>query len=83
MDWQNYIKPELLIFIPVLVAVGAAIKNLTKINNKWIPILLGGLGIVLVTIYQLAFGTIEGGNGWALGPHFYCTGCHCGCSGSL
>ncbi len=66
MDWQNYIKPELLIFIPVLVAVGAAIKNLTKINNKWIPILLGGLGIVLVTIYQLAFGTIEGGNGWAL-----------------
>lgn len=66
MDWQNYIKAEFLIFIPVLVAIGAAVKNFTKIDNKWIPIILGILGIGLVTVYQLAFGTVEGGNGWAL-----------------
>lgn len=53
MDISNYIETELYIIVPVLYAVGAIIKK-SRISDKWIPIILGVMGIALVTAYKLA-----------------------------
>lgn len=50
---SQYIKPELLILIPVLYAIGAGIKK-SDVNNKHIPWMLGVISIVLCAIYIFA-----------------------------
>ena len=49
MDYQSFIKPYLLILIPTLYIVGLFIKK-SRIKNKYIPIILGALGIVLAAL---------------------------------
>ena len=44
--FDEYIKPELLILIPALNIVGEIIKQ-SKINDKYIPLILGIIGIIL------------------------------------
>lgn len=39
MNFEDYIKPELLVLIPVLYLVGLAIKK-SNLNDRWIPIVL-------------------------------------------
>lgn len=56
MDFQQFIKPELLILVPVLYFIGVAIKK-SKINDKHIPLILGAAGVVLSGIYL--FATVE------------------------
>lgn len=51
---QDYIRPELLVLIPVLYIVGMILKNTEKVNDKFIPCILGALGIVLSAIYCIA-----------------------------
>lgn len=51
---MNYIKPELLLIIPVLYIIGKAIKQSQAINDKYIPLLLGLCGILLSTFYVLS-----------------------------
>lgn len=53
MGFEEYIKPELLILIPVLYLIGIGIKK-SKISDTWIPLMLGGCGILLACIYVLA-----------------------------
>jgi FtsH-binding integral membrane protein len=50
--FTDYIKAELLVLIPVLYAVGEWIKT-SKIDNRYIPLILGVSGIVLSIIYVL------------------------------
>lgn len=50
----DYIQPELLILVPVLYLIGYAIKKTSLISNKFIPLILGGIGIILCIIYQFA-----------------------------
>lgn len=52
--YKEFIKPEILILIPVLYLIGVMIKNTTLIKDKYIPLTLGIVGIVLVTVYILA-----------------------------
>lgn len=52
--YKEFIKPEILILIPVLYLIGAMIKNTNLIKDKYIPLTLGIVGIVLVTVYILA-----------------------------
>ncbi len=52
MDFSEYIDGELFIIIPVLYVIGMMIKKST-INDKWIPLILGALGIALATAYKL------------------------------
>lgn len=59
MDFQEYIKPELLILIPVLYLIGAGIKK-SNIADKYIPLILGGTGIILSVVYLLATEPIIG-----------------------
>ena len=51
---QDYIKPELLVLIPVLYILGVMFKKTEKINDKYIPVMLGIIGIVLSAIYVSA-----------------------------
>lgn len=53
MDFNNYIDNELFIIVPVLYILGIMIKK-SSINDKWIPIILGGFGIFLATVYKLS-----------------------------
>ena len=46
----EYIKPELLVLIPVLYIIGEFIKK-SKINDKYIPLILGGAGVVLALVW--------------------------------
>ena len=50
MNYQEYIKSELLILIPVLYFIGVAIKK-SNIANKWIPIILGTISIILTLLW--------------------------------
>jgi hypothetical protein len=56
MDFTQYILPELSVLIPIMVGVGAWIKNHTKVRNKYIPILLTVIGVALCTLYTLSQG---------------------------
>lgn len=59
MDFQNYIKPELLILIPVLYLIGFSIKK-SSIADKHIPWILGLCGIFLSLVYLFANEPITG-----------------------
>lgn len=59
MYYQDFIKPELLILIPVLYFVGVAIKK-SKISDTLIPLILGATGILLAGIYLFASTEIIG-----------------------
>lgn len=53
MDITEYIKPELLVLIPVMYLVGVAIKK-SEVKDKIIPWILGAISIMLSAIYTLA-----------------------------
>lgn len=59
MNFQDYIKTELLILIPVLYFVGLGLKK-SKLPDKWIPMTLGLTAVVLSTIWVVATGEISG-----------------------
>lgn len=54
----QFIKPELLILIPVLYLIGIGIKK-SKVADKWIPLILGGLAVLLACLYVFALEPIE------------------------
>lgn len=58
IDYMNYIKPELLVLIPVLVFLGCAAKQSAVIKDKFIPALLAAAGVLLAGLYVLATTTI-------------------------
>ena len=57
---QEYVKPELLVVAIVLYFIGMGIKNTKKISDKYIPIILGAIGIIIAGIYVLATSTLNG-----------------------
>lgn len=58
MSYQEYIKTELLILIPVLYFIGTGLKK-SKISDNKIPIILGAVGIVLSSIWIMATGEVS------------------------
>lgn len=60
MDYQKYIKSELLILIPVLYIIGLGLKK-SKLADKWIPLTLGIIGIVLSALWVAATSQITTG----------------------
>lgn len=56
MTFAEYIRPELLILVPVLYVLGAIIKDSAAIQSRWIPAILGGVGIALSLLYVLGTG---------------------------
>ena len=53
MDFTEYVKPELLVLIPVLYLIGAAVKK-SKVADKFIPWILGGVSVALSALWILA-----------------------------
>ncbi len=53
MNYQEFIKPELLVLIPVLYMIGLGLKK-SLIPDKWIPLLLGTVSVVLTTLWVIA-----------------------------
>lgn len=51
---KDFIQPEMLILIPVLYIIGAGIKKTKLINDKFIPVILGVIGIILSCFYVIA-----------------------------
>lgn len=55
MDYlTNYIKPELVILVPVLYLIGIGLKRSQTIDDRRIPLLLGACGVLLAAVYVLA-----------------------------
>lgn len=53
MNFEQYIEPELLILIPVLYGIGMMFKRSEIIPDKHIPIIIGGIGVLLATMYVI------------------------------
>ena len=49
----SYISPELLVLVPVLFMVGAAVKRFGS-DDRVIPLVLGLLGMLLACLYGIA-----------------------------
>ncbi len=64
MDIQQYIRAELLVLVPVMYLVGIGLKK-SKLPDKWIPLLLGGIGVLLAGIWVLSTSDINGYKEWA------------------
>ena len=58
MELKEFIKPELLILIPVLYVVGIGLKK-SKLSNTLIPLVLGGNAIVLSAAWVIATSDIS------------------------
>ena len=57
--FKEFIKPELIILVPVLYAIGAGIKK-SAIADKYIPLILGIVSILLCSLYVFATTDITG-----------------------
>ena len=49
MDYQEYLRPDLLVLIPVLYLVGIVLKK-SRCPDRFIPLILGTLSIVLCAL---------------------------------
>lgn len=56
----NYVKPELIVAAIVLYFIGMAIKQSETIADKYIPSILGIVGIVICGIYVIATCSLSG-----------------------
>jgi NhaP-type Na+/H+ or K+/H+ antiporter len=54
MNIAGYIKPELLVLVPVLFAVGAGLKKTEVVRDKFIPLILGIAGVLLSALWVAA-----------------------------
>ena len=50
----NYVKPELIVVAIALYFVGMALKQAQAVKDKYIPLILGGLGILICAVYLFA-----------------------------
>lgn len=57
---MNYVKPELIVVAIVLYFIGVWMKKTEKISDKYIPLILGGIGIVLSAVYVIATSDLSG-----------------------
>ena len=58
LELKEFIKPELLILIPVLYVVGIGLKK-SKLSDTLIPLILGGIAIVLSATWVIATSDIS------------------------
>lgn len=63
---MNYVKPELIVVAIVLYFVGMGLKKAEAVADKYIPLILGGVGIVLCAVWVLATGSLSTGQDIAM-----------------
>ncbi len=63
---MNYVKPELIVVAVVLYFIGMGLKQAQTVKDKYIPLILGGIGIALCAIWVLATCTLSTGQDIAM-----------------
>lgn len=56
---KEFVKPELLVLVPVLYLIGAGLKK-SEFSDKLIPAALGLAGVLLAAMYIAATGAFAG-----------------------
>ncbi len=56
----DYVKPELVVLAVVLYLIGLALKKAQAVKDKFIPLILGIVGILLALIWVLATSELDG-----------------------
>lgn len=59
---MNYVKPELIVVAVVLYFIGMGLKQAQAVKDKYIPLILGAVGVALCAIWVLAtspLGTVQ------------------------
>lgn len=51
---MNYVKPELIVVAVVLYFIGMGLKQSQMVKDKYIPLILGGIGIALCAVWVIA-----------------------------
>ena len=54
MNVNDYIKPELLVLVPVMYLIGMGCKKSALIADKYIPLVLGAVSVLLSGVWVLA-----------------------------
>lgn len=62
----NYVKPELIVVAIALYFVGMALKQAQAVKDKYIPLILGGISILICTMYVFANCTCSTGQDIAM-----------------
>ena len=57
---QQYVKPELVVVGIVLYFIGMGIQKSGVVKDKFIPFILGGIGIALALLWVLATSKFDG-----------------------
>lgn len=55
---MNYVKPELIVVAVALYFIGMGLKKAEAVADKYIPLILGWIGIVLCALWVLASGPL-------------------------
>lgn len=63
---MDYVKPELIVVSVALYFIGMWLKQAAFIKNKYIPLVLGSVGVLLCAIWVLATCTLSTGQDVAL-----------------
>lgn len=63
---MNYVQPELIVVALVLYFIGMGLKKAEAVPDKYIPLILGGIGVVLCAIWVLATCPIDSGQNIAM-----------------
>lgn len=67
MEAMNYVKPELIVVAFVLYFFGVALRQAQAVKNKYIPLILGGISMVLCAVWVMATSEIETAKEGAMG----------------
>lgn len=54
MDVREYIKPEMLVLVPVLYVIGMILKRTERVDDRLIPAILGISGIIFALIWTIS-----------------------------
>lgn len=60
MDYQQYIRAELLILIPVMYIIGMGLKK-SKTADRHIPLILGTVSVILSAVWVFATENLNSG----------------------
>ena len=63
---MNYVKPELIVVAVVLYFIGMGLKQAQAVKDKYIPLILGGVGVVLCAIWVISTSTTGNGQDIAM-----------------
>lgn len=58
---EELIRPELLVLIPVLYFLGLGLKKTAAFADRWIPLTLGAVGVILALAYLAAAQPVSNG----------------------